>query len=943
MLLLKGENKRQSLILRTCSLLLAIIMVVSIAVPPVQAEDAGKKSGQSADTEAKVSDTVTSTLEATSTSDTKPDETTTLQKLETMMGVEFKPETIHEVIRKEVQEEIDAGRLTEADITHECDHYETYDEKKECLSDEKFVNAIYKSINNAQNEFMNNVDEEAKKVNQGDTVAAIKVILGNFMGDINARKHGINHIWGIKMLRKAEKIDVSNNNITSLKPLGVPGKEQADVTKPEAKWFGEEHRSVQIDFTENKYREVPLYIGGRITPIWNDTKSIMLPEFELRFLAPDTLKDGISTGEIDLIATQNGEPTFPNNNGIVIAKDNQLQGIEIEETYIHTKTDHFVINGIKQTGETGVAWAVDSLTDVTAKEMRSGLYYVEASDQSTSATSSRHIAWCRLGDVQIYTSLNVSGDANGKIKVVKKDKRTGEKLAGAEFTVYDEKGNEIKTGETDKDGEVVFDKLNPGTYTVEETKAPDGYKLPDDPEDRKKTFVIEDIKGDYSIVANEAVRGVSTEKGDSIELSDDGKSKVTETIGKGGIFVASGKANVGLTVKEGGKSKLSSLTVTWTEGIAQSGSETYVVDVENGENPAAAIAKAKAKMQEATNKNYQNTVVNAEFVNVDKDGKLLKVVFEDPPAGELFISKTVEDPDGIGFDNETEFEFQIDLKDKDNQPLEGEFFYTKTINGKEEKRIYYIESGERVKLKHGEEIHITELPEGTKFVVTELLKDNQDYKVTINGEEIKKVPFSYEGEITESSEGKYIAKVDAVNTIPTYKLSVRKEDSEKNPLEGATFALYKQVEEGGEEASSIPGLEDLEDVRVLKHQENTTKMDDSGNASAVFDKLPSGTTWYLVETRVPTGYQKLNGYIKILIKKENGEVKFTAEDSNWGISAPINVDENGCFYIVVTNKLNINLPRSGRGGVYWYTIIGTLLIAAAAVTGAMSYRRKRNY
>lgn len=86
MLLLKGENKRQSLILRTCSLLLAIIMVVSIAVPPVQAEDAGKKSGQSADTEAKVSDTVTSTLEATSTSDTKPDETTTLQKVENNDG-----------------------------------------------------------------------------------------------------------------------------------------------------------------------------------------------------------------------------------------------------------------------------------------------------------------------------------------------------------------------------------------------------------------------------------------------------------------------------------------------------------------------------------------------------------------------------------------------------------------------------------------------------------------------------------------------------------------------------------------------------------------------------------------------------------------------------------------------------------------------------------------
>ena len=79
----------------------------------------------------------------------------------------------------------------------------------------------------------------------------------------------------------------------------------------------------------------------------------------------------------------------------------------------------------------------------------------------------------------------------------------------------------------------------------------------------------------------------------------------------------------------------------------------------------------------------------------------------------------------------------------------------------------------------------------------------------------------------------------------------------------------------------------------------------------------------------------MKDYVKIEVK--GGEIQAEGESAK---RVPGTKNE---FYVVITNKLNISLPKTGIADISWYTIIGTLLITGAAVAGSMVYRRKRNY
>ena len=63
-----------------------------------------------------------------------------------------------------------------------------------------------------------------------------------------------------------------------------------------------------------------------------------------------------------------------------------------------------------------------------------------------------------------------------RIGIVKLDKSSKNKLAGAEFTLYDNSGNAIVSKTTDESGRIEFNQLKFGTYTIKETKAPSGYQ-----------------------------------------------------------------------------------------------------------------------------------------------------------------------------------------------------------------------------------------------------------------------------------------------------------------------------------------------------------------------------------------------------------------------------------------------------------------------------------
>ncbi|WP_142319469.1 SpaA isopeptide-forming pilin-related protein [Bacillus cereus] len=82
----------------------------------------------------------------------------------------------------------------------------------------------------------------------------------------------------------------------------------------------------------------------------------------------------------------------------------------------------------------------------------------------------------------------------GSLQVIKKDSESGKVLAGAEFKLKNEAGQvvgEAKT--TNKDGVVKFENLVPGKYTLEETKAPEGYKALE-------------VTVEVNVVANEVVK-----------------------------------------------------------------------------------------------------------------------------------------------------------------------------------------------------------------------------------------------------------------------------------------------------------------------------------------------------------------------------------------------------------------------------------------------------
>ncbi|MGC7946199.1 SpaA isopeptide-forming pilin-related protein [Bacillus sp. II_CA] len=82
----------------------------------------------------------------------------------------------------------------------------------------------------------------------------------------------------------------------------------------------------------------------------------------------------------------------------------------------------------------------------------------------------------------------------GSLQVIKKDAESGKVLEGAEFRLKNENGQvvgEAKT--TNKNGVVTFENLVPGKYTLEETKAPEGYKALE-------------VTIEVNVVANEVVK-----------------------------------------------------------------------------------------------------------------------------------------------------------------------------------------------------------------------------------------------------------------------------------------------------------------------------------------------------------------------------------------------------------------------------------------------------
>ena len=259
----------------------------------------------------------------------------------------------------------------------------------------------------------------------------------------------------------------------------------------------------------------------------------------------------------------------------------------------------------------------------------------------------------------------------GDLEITKVDVADGNnKLVGAEFTIYNEQGEEVVKGKTNEQGIAKFEKLPYGKYTYKETFAPEGYVL------NEETFSFE-IKENGEIIKH-VVQNKKIEGGLEITKVDvaDGNNKLVGAeftiYNEQGEEVVKGKTN------EQGIAKFEKLPYgkyTYKETFAPEGyvlnEETFSFEIkENGEIIKHVVQNKKIEggleITKVDVADGNNKLVGAEFTIYNEQGE--EVVkgktneqgiakFEKLPYGKYTYKETLA-PEGYVLNEET-FSFEI--------------------------------------------------------------------------------------------------------------------------------------------------------------------------------------------------------------------------------------------------------------------------------------------
>ncbi|WP_420535701.1 SpaA isopeptide-forming pilin-related protein [Bacillus mycoides] len=540
----------------------------------------------------------------------------------------------------------------------------------------------------------------------------------------------------------------------------------------------------------------------------------------------------------------------------------------------------------------------------------------------------------------------------GSLQVIKKDAESGKVLEGAEFRLKNESGQvvgEAKT--TNKDGVVTFENLVPGKYTLEETKAPEGYKAVElkvevnvvANEVVKQEVMNEKVLGQFEIVKVDANDKTKLLSDAEFEVYKDGKKIDTLRTDKTGKVISKKLEPGKYTLKETKAPQGYKLLKEEIEVVVEA-NKVVQVQVENAkELGSLQVIKKDAesgKVLEGAEFRLKNETgqVVGEAKTTNKDGV---VTFENLVPGKYTLEET-KAPEGY-----KAVELKVEVNVVANEVVKQEVTNEK-VTGQFE--IVKVDANDKTKLlsdaefevyKDGKKIDTLRTDKTGKVISKKLEPGKYTLKET-------KAPQGYKllkEEIEVVVEANKVVQVQVENAKELGSLQVIKKDAESGKvLEGAEFRLKNETGQVVGEAKTtnkdgvvtfenlVPGKYTLEETKApegykaveLKVEVNVVanevvkqevmnekvlgqfeivkvdandktkllsdaeftvykdgkkvaelKTDESGKAMS--PKLPLGE-YTVKETKAPAGYKISNKEWKVTIQNEKEVVKVEAEN-----------------------------------------------------------------
>lgn len=832
------------------------------------------------------------------------------------------------------------------------------------ITDPNFAKAVYDSVMADQGNFyrqieVNNVTGEIENkgkertleamyesgavdgiISKGvaDVSSGLRLILSFFSGSIDAKGKNIQSIDGIKILRKALKIDLRNNQITDISGLDIKRKGEITVVTDDnssnsyKNYFGEswgnKSRNVYVYFDGNPVKILYGETNGRLIVDLTRGGSIPLADVSLTYAVDGTEKNGFTTPFFDAELFYD-EKSLPLSTTGVNMNEGSTITIDPKDIMIKAENGGFqgiTVHGIKNTG----------LFYATFSYEAEVVSWVGADNGATSPVRHSTVASKKV-NVNVYTNVKVEYTSNGCIRLKKQDEQ-GKAITGAKFNLYkcgdpsdtlipeDTAQPDVgKVYKTDENGEILVSGLEDGEYYFVETKLPEGYQ--------------QEIYGNTSYVPDAAGSGKTI----SFDIKENDRSARYALYKMAGQIQGTDDTCVATGLKTGADGKV-------TYDVSDNG--TYYL-VKSDVLKVTNVTKREITLNNTSRKSVSDQGGDLSawegdsiaVTNSDDGTTTEKRIDATEKEGGFFVKGIVPkkvDSDGEPIDGSgegTEDKLEFNYQDTKSSPLyEITLKWTKALGSDDEatsgKMTYRIRRD-----NEKDTGKVTYCADDTELenVVKEKLQAlaSVEYRnVEVN------IKFGDGGNDKWSVDKTQIPTTTVTNPKTT-TLKVYKQDDAGKMLENAEFTLYRKAAEGETDTKKLEvGNTTIDAVAVTKQ---VTKKE-SGNlykAVAEFKDLPNSSTFYIAETKLPTGHQ--------YIKKDNdkyeaaiGKVYEVKTDKCGDVTidgAKAEGTSKGHVFSITFTNVGISLPKTGFGGGYtFYTLLAMLVIGSA---GAWLYLNRK--